>query len=153
MPVLSSASKQKLAQCHEDLQVLFNTVIQYYDFTIVYSHRPVEEQFQLFKYGRKLVNGVWVIDDKSKVVTYCDGKTKLSNHNYYPSRAIDVAPYPIDWTDDLSFAYFAGKVMELYRVLKKEGVIKSNIRWGGDWNINGKTKDERFVDLPHFEIY
>jgi peptidoglycan L-alanyl-D-glutamate endopeptidase CwlK len=25
-------------------------------------------------------------------------------------------------------------------------------RWGGDWNKNGNTKDEKFVDFFHFEM-
>ena len=27
-----------------------------------------------------------------------------------------------------------------------------NIRWGGDWNQDTKTKDNKFDDLVHFEI-
>ena len=26
------------------------------------------------------------------------------------------------------------------------------IRWGGDWNMNGDSKDEKFYDGPHFEL-
>lgn len=26
------------------------------------------------------------------------------------------------------------------------------LRWGGDWNQNGRSGDERFYDGPHFEL-
>jgi peptidoglycan L-alanyl-D-glutamate endopeptidase CwlK len=26
------------------------------------------------------------------------------------------------------------------------------MRWGGDWDGDGDTKDERFFDGPHFEL-
>ena len=33
--------------------------------------------------------------------------------------------------------------------LKKEGIKGT---WGGDWNKNGLSSDERFLDSPHFQI-
>ena len=27
-----------------------------------------------------------------------------------------------------------------------------SIRWGGDWNMDGNSKDEQFYDGPHFEL-
>jgi peptidoglycan L-alanyl-D-glutamate endopeptidase CwlK len=26
------------------------------------------------------------------------------------------------------------------------------VRWGGDWDHDGKSKDEQFLDLGHFEL-
>ena len=42
------------------------------------------------------------------------------------SKAVDVAPYPIDWNDKERFYYFAGVVMGI--------AIQMGIplRWGGD---------------------
>ena len=60
--------------------------------------------------------------------------------------AVDVAPYPIDWEDRDRFHYFGGYVL---------GIAKSlglNIRWGGDWDQDTQTKDNKFDDLVHFEI-
>ncbi|RLG87046.1 MAG: hypothetical protein DRO18_03665 [Thermoprotei archaeon] len=46
-----------------------------------YLKRSDEEQFRLFKKGRKqLPDGTWVIEDKSKVVTYIDGIHKKGKH-------------------------------------------------------------------------
>ena len=47
-----------------------------------------------------------------------------SKHNKLPSKAVDVAPYPIDWNDPDRFYHFAGYVRGI-----AEGMgIK--IRWG-----------------------
>jgi peptidoglycan L-alanyl-D-glutamate endopeptidase CwlK len=36
--------------------------------------------------------------------------------------------------------------MECVRIAKAHGYL-----WGGDWNNNGKSSDERKLDMPHFE--
>jgi peptidoglycan L-alanyl-D-glutamate endopeptidase CwlK len=142
----------KLGQAHPDLITVFTEVIYYFDNTILYSTRTPEEQFELFKQGRALIGGAWGIVDKKKVVTYKDGTTNKSNHNYTPSRAVDVAPYPIEWTDERRMTYFAGWVKAMAAKLKQEGKITHDIIWGGDWNNNTQVKDETFMDLVHFEI-
>lgn len=85
---------------------------------------------------------------------YAKGLSKLrwphGNHNHLPSLAVDIAPYPLDWSDKLKaqlrFAYLAGHVMS---VAKRLGIP---LRWGGDWNRNQDPRDESFLDLPHFEL-
>lgn len=55
-------------------------------------HRTPEEQMELYKKGRTMaVDGSWVAQDKSQIVTNVDGHKVLGAHNYKPSRAIDVA--------------------------------------------------------------
>ncbi len=56
-----------------------------------YTWRSNVFQFELFKKGRKLdpVSGLWVVADEKLVVTKIDGVSKPSNHNFYPSRALD----------------------------------------------------------------
>ena len=69
-----------------------------------------------------------------------------SKHNSLPSLAVDAAPYPIDWNDKKRFALFAGFVLG---IAATKGI---RLRWGGDWNMNYITLDNRFDDLPHFEL-
>ncbi len=155
MPSFGEISASRLATCHNDLQVLFNEVIKYYDCQILYGHRTLSEQMEEYKKGRTyhITKKQWEIKNKFEIVTYCDGEIKKSKHNESPSLAVDVMPYPIEWKDKSGAAFFAGKVMEVYRRLKEEGKIKTNIRWGGDWNNNGRTIDEALIDYPHFEVY
>lgn len=72
----------------------------------------------------------------------------LGSHqlNTLPSNAVDIAPYPLDWSDSLAFARLAGFVQA---VADSMGIA---VRWGGDWDQDGKSKDERFLDLVHFEL-
>lgn len=153
MATYGNSSQSKLNTAHPDLILLFQEVVKVFDNTIVYGTRTPEEQFKLFKQGRFLNSvGVWAVWDKSKVVTYCDGINKKSNHNYIPSKAIDAIPYPIDWKDERRITYFAGHVKMLAIKLLEEGKITHKIIWGGDWNDNTEVKDETFMDLAHYEI-
>ena len=137
MPSFSTKSRQKLATCALPLQQLFNEVIKQLDCTVLYGFRSPEEQFELYKRGRELVNGIWVITDKSKVVTYRDGYRMLSAHNYQPSKAVDVAPYPIDWEDIDRFNLFVNHVL---RTAAEMGIkIKSG-------------RDFKMKDYPHYEL-
>ena len=52
------------------------------DLILTCTHRTVAEQQRLYSQGRTT---------KGNIVTWVDGVTKKSNHNYYPSKAIDVA--------------------------------------------------------------
>jgi len=128
MPRFSKKSLSKLETCDKRLQDLFLRVVKKFDCTIIEGHRSKDRQNKLFKEG------------KSKL-KYPKGK-----HNAIPSRAVDVAPYPIDWNDRERFTYFAGYVLGIaYEMGLK-------IRWGGDWDMDTQVKDNNFDDLPHFEI-
>ena len=152
MPKFSSRSKERLDTCHKDLVTLFNEVIKDFDCTVVYGHRTPDEQFELYKKGRKEIYGKWVVKDRKKIVTYKDGHEKKSKHNEFPSLAVDVAPYPIEWSNTDRMYYFAGWVMGLAERLKDEGKITNDIVFGGDWDDDTKVKDQSFMDLVHFQI-
>ena len=152
MPKFSSGSLDKLETCHQDLQTLFTYVIKHFDCTIIYGHRSVAKQFSLFKQGRKEVNGIWIIENPLEVVTYKDGITKKGKHNFTPSDAIDVIPYPIEWNNYERIRYFNGYVMGIAKMLKEYGAIENNIRGGFDWDQDTILKDQSFNDLAHYEI-
>ena len=126
MPRFSARSRSQLETCHKDLRRLFDRVIVSWDCTILEGHRTQERQAQLLREG------------KSKV--------QISKHNYRPSLAVDVAPYPIDWEDTERFVEFGLFVLQVARDL---GL---SIRWGGDWDGDGDLTDQSFNDLVHFEI-
>lgn len=123
------ASKARLETCHPDLQRLMNEVIKLYDFSVLEGHRSLETQQKYYR------------DNKSKL----DGVNKKSKHQSSPSLAVDIAPYPIDWTRD-RFYFLAGLVFA------KADELGIKIRWGGDWDNDKDFKDQSFDDLPHFEL-
>ena len=128
MPRFGKRSKKRLATCDDRLQDLFKEVIKYFDCTVIQGHRGEAEQNQAYDAGRSKLR-------------YPDGK-----HNADPSKAVDVAPYPIDWSDRDRFHYFGGFVLG---IASQMGL---KIRWGGDWDRDTEVKDNRFDDLTHFEI-
>tara|TARA_R110000787_G_scaffold44344_1_gene108873 strand:+ start:447 stop:842 length:396 start_codon:yes stop_codon:yes gene_type:complete len=128
MPKFGSRSKSRLKTCDTRLQDLFNEVIKHFDCSVIQGHRGKEDQNKAFKEG------------KSKL------KYPNGNHNKSPSKAVDVAPYPINWNDRERFTYFAGYVVG---IASQMGL---KIRWGGDWDMDTEVKDNNFDDLPHFEL-
>jgi peptidoglycan LD-endopeptidase CwlK len=130
MPRYSQKSKDKLASCDTRIQRVFNEVIKHFDCTITCGHRTQQEQDALF-----------YADPPRTQVKWPNGK-----HNTRPSKAVDVVPYPIDWEDRERFTYFAGFVMGIAKVM---GI---GLRWGGDWDNDTEVDDNKFDDLPHFEL-
>jgi len=128
MPRFSTKSRSKLHTCDSRLVDLFNEVVKGFDCTIIEGHRGKKAQNEAFNKGNSKVR-------------FPNGK-----HNQSPSVAVDVAPYPIDWSDRDRFHYFSGYVLG---IASQMGL---KIRWGGDWDMDTKTKDNKFDDLVHFEI-
>lgn len=139
MPSYSPASLDQLETCDPRLVKIFMKVILKRNCQILKGHRGQEEQHQAF----------------------LSGKSKLDwpngNHNSLPSRAVDAAPYPVEFpkpTDSpqvqrkklMQFCYFAGYVMA---VAEEMGY---KLRWGGDWDGDNDLKDNNFDDLVHFEL-
>lgn len=143
MPKFSRRSRSHLETCHPQLQALFNAVIETHDCTILEGVRTTERQQELFRQGRSKLDGV---RRKSKHQAKSDGT----------SHAVDVAPYPIDWSvgkPDVAERWldFARAVLSEAR---KQGI---SIRWGGDWDgdwdeVSDPRGDQRFNDWPHWEL-
>ena len=138
MPSYSTTSKNKLDTCHPYLQLIFNQIIEEFDNTIICGHRNREEQTRVFN------------SKKSKVQWPHSQHNFILNGEPY-SLAVDAAPYDnnlkgIDWNDINRINYFAG------RVLQKASDLGIKLRWGGDWDQDTETKDNKFNDLVHFEL-
>lgn len=138
MPKFSQGSFSKLSTCHLELQALFYEVIKYYDCTVIEGYRDQEKQEEAFR-------------NKKTYFHFPDGK-----HNKTPSIAVDVAPYPVDFSEKFKnlarFYLFAGYVLATAEQLKSQGKMTRSIRWGGDWNGDKDMSDQTFNDLVHFEL-
>lgn len=133
-------SKKQLDTCHEDIQAICNEVIKSFDFSVLEGTRTLELQQMYFKYG------------KSKL----DGIIKKSKHQSFPSNAVDIAPYPIDFRNKSKakarFYLLAGYMFQASIELYRRGLITHKLRWGGDWDSDKEFEDQSFDDLPHFEL-
>ena len=124
----SESSWNKLKQCDPRLIEIFEEVACYINTTIITGHRDEETQNEMYRTGKSQLQ--W----------------PNSKHNSLPSKAVDAAPYPIDWNDRERATLFAGFVMG---IAASFGV---NLRWGGDWDQDWEVNDNHFDDLWHFEI-
>lgn len=73
----------------------------------------------------------------------------MSNHRRRADgygRAADLAPEPLDWNDTGRFDRLAAL---MFRAASIEGVA---IRWGADWDGDGKPRERGESDSPHFEL-
>ena len=124
----SENSKVRLQTCHDDIKAIMLKAIDItpLDFTILEGHRTEKRQERLFQIGAS--------------------KVRKGMHNFFPSKAVDIAPYPIDWQDDGRFYVLAGIIL----LCAKQLTIP--LRWGGDWDSDWSFKDQSFHDLGHFEL-
>ncbi len=120
MKTFSTVSQQRLGTCDPRLQRLFQDVLQGRNCSILVGHRCQADQDTACAAGKS--HTPW----------------PTSKHNSVPSRAVDVAPWPIDWQDIAGFTEFAEFVKQRAQML---GIA---IRWGGDFTS--------IKDYDHFEL-
>ncbi len=127
MPKLSERSLDILSSCHDELKQVLMEAIKIYDFTVLEGHRG----------------------ETAQTIAVESGHSKTpwpeSKHNKMPSLAVDIAPYPLDWTDWKRFYYLAGIIMAT------AAALRIDLRWGGNWD-GGDLDHQKFYDLPHFEL-
>ena len=124
MPRFGKRSKERLRGVDRRLVSVLNELIKIMDVTIIEGLRSEQRQEKLLEQGST--------------------KTKFSKH--ITGKAVDLAPYPIDWNDRDRFHYMGGMIRGIAKQLNVP------VRWGGDWDSDGETKDNRFDDLVHVEI-
>ena len=131
MPAFGSSSLKALSEAHPLLRRLMSTAMgratPSQDFMILDAQRGRAAQERAFAQGFSKVH-------------YGD-----SAHNWSPSVALDVAPYPVDWNDKKRFVDLAQK---LILPIAKE--LNIPIRWLGDPNGDGNIADG--WDFPHYEL-
>jgi len=131
MPKLGKQSLSRLDEVEPRLVSLCHAVVKDFDITIIEGKRDLETQKKYVK----------------------EGKSKTLKSKHLEGRAIDIAPYPVDWDNLARFYYLAG-MMKSYSYS-----MGFKIRWGGDWDSDNQfgtrgkyTGKEKFKDLVHFEI-
>jgi len=135
---LSDRSKRNLVGVHPDLVKVVTRAIEISpcDFMVIEGVRTPERQAQLYAQGRtKPGNKVtWTL--KSNHFKQADGF----------GHAVDLLPEPYDWKDPGQF----DKVARAMREAGKQLGVK--IRWGGDWDQDGRSREKGETDSPHFEL-
>lgn len=136
---LSARSLARLDGVHPDLKRVVQRAIlkSVQDFAVIEGVRTPERQKQLYSQGRS---------SPGPRVTW----TLISRHFVDPAtgygHAVDLCPFPVDWSDTKKFDRIADAMFSAARDL---GVP---IRWGADWDRDGKPRERGESDSPHFEL-
>ena len=116
-------SLDRLVTCDKRLQDLADMMLERspFDLTITCGYRTKEEQDEAYKSG------------KSRA------RFGQSKHNFFPSKAIDIVPLPINWdAKDPRWQEMALNAMWC------AGKLGFEITWGGSF--------KSFRDCPHLEL-
>lgn len=120
MPDFGSKSQERLVTLHDKLQYTLQDAIKITDFAIVWGYRDEASQNEAYATG------------------HSDRPWPNSLHNQMPSRAVDVAPWPIHWESLQDFIFLAGVITAC------AGARGIKIKWGGRW--------KHPQDWGHFEL-
>ena len=130
MPKFGKASLQRREMLCKDLRTLVDEVIKVYDFSIICSHRGQEEQERAFNNGTSKAH------------------FGQSAHNYFPSFAADLYPYPVPYKQvkgvkqiDDNSPEWEKMICTFKNAAKRLGI---KITCGIDF--------KNFRDCPHIEI-
>lgn len=119
MNKFGKSSIKRLSECEKSLQMLCESVLQDMDITILCGHRNEADQEAAFKAGTSKLH------------------FPKSKHNSIPSKAVDVAPSPVDWSDIKAFE----KMCKLFEQHAQKLGIEINL-----------GRDFSFKDYPHIEL-
>jgi peptidoglycan L-alanyl-D-glutamate endopeptidase CwlK len=138
---LSVRSRDRLKGLHPKLIAVVERAIKLsaIDFTVVEGVRTPERQRELYAQGRTKPGDIvtWTLNSRHFV----------SGDGF--GHAVDVAPIingEIPWKNESAFDAVA---TAMFRAAAEIGV---SLRWGADWDRDGKPRERGETDSPHFEI-
>lgn len=135
---LGATSRARLKGVHPQLVRVVERAVELttVDFMVLEGVRTPQRQRELYAQGRT---------KPGKVVTW----TLTSNHFVKADgfgHAVDLCPWPVDWNDLKKFDAIA---KAMFAAAAELGV---RIRWGADWDRDGKPRERGETDSPHFEL-
>ena len=149
-PSLGFDARGKLQRVHPELKARITRVAEALaargmEMLVTDGLRTFEEQWVIYKKGRRQVNGKWECINPKCAGTFTGAKGGQSNHNY--GLAIDAYPF-IDgrvYTEipKTASAEFKKKFNAVQQAIGEEGE-RAGLAWGGRWTR---------VDTPHLQLF
>tara|TARA_Y100000310_G_C20559874_1_gene752520 strand:- start:414 stop:794 length:381 start_codon:yes stop_codon:yes gene_type:complete len=124
MPKFGEKSLANLKGVDTKIVNVLNQAIKHFDFSVIEGVRSLETQKRY----------------KAK------GVTKTLDSKHIEGKAVDIAPYPIDYDNIERFIYLGGFILGISSQL---GI---KLKWGMDWDMDTYVKDTKFIDAGHFEM-
>ena len=137
---LGAKSLERLAGVHPRLVAVVKRAIAIspQDFLVLEGVRTPERQRELYAQGRT---------KPGKVVTWTLTSNHFKNAKTGYGHAVDLCPFPVDWNT-------ASKFDAIYRAMMKASAeLDTPIRSGMDWDRDGKLREAKESDSPHFELW
>ncbi|MEZ0611933.1 hypothetical protein ACAW74_25700 [Fibrella sp. WM1] len=157
-----------IKQCVPLLQTVWKYVSEHYPkrypeaprLILVETFRSLAVQEAYYAQGRKSqaqINklreaaGLYLLDadEAKRIITKKQPGT--SNHG-----AVDANGQPASRAFDVGFVDKEGKMDWSERNYQRVATIIREafpaVTWGADWDQDGQTSDEKFIDMPHFEV-
>ena len=136
---LSQRSLKNLEGVHPNLVAVVKRAIEIteQDFVVIEGVRTQARQDELWAQGRTKPGPIvtWTKDASS------DG---MGKDGY--GHAVDICPFPVDWND---LSKFDAIYVAMMAAAQELGV---RLRYGGDWDMDGKLREKGEMDSPHFEL-
>lgn len=138
-----AGSLTKLHTAHPELQETFELALswQIYDITIIHGWRGKEIQNQAFEDGNSTKE--WP-NSKHNVIN-TEGDPLSDAVDYGPWCMLPSGVMGIPWDDTHAFAVIGGILLAASKQLDY------NMRYGGDWDMDGLTTDQNLMDWGHLE--
>jgi len=135
---LGTRSRANLAGVHPDLVRVVERAIAIspVDFMVIEGVRTPARQRELYAQGRT---------KPGEVVTWTLNSNHFRKADGY-GHAVDLLPAPYDWKDLRKFDLVAQAMFRAAEELDKK------IRWGADWDRDGRPRERGESDSPHFEL-
>lgn len=135
---LGFRSRKNLEGVHPKLIAVIERALKIskQDFMVICGVRTKEQQQALYDQGRKT---------PGPIVTWTLNSRHLPAKDGF-GHAVDLVPSPVDWSDTKKFDAIADAMFAAAKELKL------NLRWGADWDSDGKRRERGEGDNPHFEF-
>ena len=148
---LSQKSLDRLKGVDERLQRVVKRAIELskQDFMVLEGVRTREQCMINYGKGRTIAQCVakgvpaQYANPKAAKITWLNNPFASKHVN---GKAVDLVPYPVDWNDLKKFDLIAKAMLQAAKELDVP------VRWGADWDNDGKPRERGESDSPHFEI-
>jgi len=160
VPTFGSKSRERLATVQAPLVIILERAIVHFDFTVLTGRRGPEDQAEAVRLKRSKAQ--WP-DSAHNCAVEVPGVPRRfwKEDTRALSRAVDVAPWPIDWGNEGSasrraeaisrFAFLNGLLKGIAAEMGIE--IRQGHDWDGDGVLNSRDPDSSgFMDWPHTEL-
>ncbi len=137
--ILGKRSKDNLVGVHPVLIQIVQRALELspVDFFVDCGVRTPERQAELYAQGRT---------KPGQIVTWTLKSNHFVNQRTGFGHAVDLVPLPVDWSNVKAFDQVA---QAMFQAASEVGV---QLRWGADWDQDGKPRERGETDSPHFEL-